>query len=252
MSEMANVRVPFQVFDGERKQLPPGYQEIKCHMIFDVKLDKNFRKKARFVAGGHAADPPSSITYSSVVSRVLVCIALLIAALHDLEVLSADFQNSYLHARCQEKIWTKDGPEFGSDEGSAMIIVCALHGVKSSGAAFWFLQANQLYGIGYKSTKGDPNVLICPAVKHDGYEFYDMVLVYVADIFVIPHKPLKTFNGIQENFEFKNDEVKPPAMYLGAKLEYHVFNGIKCLTMSSDKYINPFIENIEKKLKAES
>jgi hypothetical protein len=34
-------------------------------------------------------------------------------------------------------------------------------------------------------------------------------------------------------------------------LEYQVFNGIKCWTISSDKYINAAIENIEKKLKAE-
>jgi hypothetical protein len=100
MIEMANVRVAFQVFDGERKQLPPGYQEIKCHMIFDVKLGENFRRKARYVAGGHATDPPSSITYSSVASRESVCIALLIAGLNDLEVLAADIQNAYLHAKC--------------------------------------------------------------------------------------------------------------------------------------------------------
>jgi hypothetical protein len=97
-----------------------------------------------------------------------------------------------------------------------MIIVRALYGLKSSGAAFRSLLANQLFDIGYKSTKGDPDVWIRPAVKHDGYEYYEMVLVYVDNIFVISHEPLKTFNGIQENFKFKNDEVKPPVMYLGA------------------------------------
>ena len=40
-------------------------------------------------------------------------------------------------------------------------------------------------------------------------------------------------------------------MYLGAKLEYRVFKGIMCWTISSDKYINAAIENIEKKLKLE-
>jgi hypothetical protein len=51
--------------DGSKK--PVGYKEIKCHMIFDVKMD--FTRKARFVAGGHKTDPPTSITYLSVVSR---------------------------------------------------------------------------------------------------------------------------------------------------------------------------------------
>jgi hypothetical protein len=44
MTEMANVWVAFQVFDGETKQLPLGYQEIKSHMIFDVKTRVNSSK----------------------------------------------------------------------------------------------------------------------------------------------------------------------------------------------------------------
>ena len=37
-----------------------GYTEIKCHMIFDIKMD--FTRKARFVAGGHLTEAPSSLT----------------------------------------------------------------------------------------------------------------------------------------------------------------------------------------------
>jgi hypothetical protein len=68
---------------------------------------------------------------------------------------------------------------------------------------------------------------------------------------VSSHKSLKIFNGIQENFKFENDEVKPSIMHLGAKLLYQVFNGVICWTMSSNKYINAAIETIEKKLKSE-
>jgi hypothetical protein len=32
-----------------------------------------------------------------------------------------------------------------------------------------------------------------------GGEYYEMVLVYVDDLFVISHEPFKLFNGIQEN-----------------------------------------------------
>jgi hypothetical protein len=105
--------------------------------------------------------------------------------------------------------------------------------------------------IGYKPTKGDPDVWIRPAVKGDGYEYYEMLLEYVDDIFAISNIPMKTLNGIQEEFKFKNNEVKPLVMYLGAKLEYQIFNGVKCWTMPSDKYVNAAIENIEKKLKSE-
>ena len=46
-----------------------GHQEIGLHMIFDIKLGENFRRKARMVARGHTTKTPSSVTYSSVVLR---------------------------------------------------------------------------------------------------------------------------------------------------------------------------------------
>ena len=50
MLEMKNVRPAFEVYDGDLKDLV-GCQEIKCHVIFDVKLGENFRRKVRLVAG---------------------------------------------------------------------------------------------------------------------------------------------------------------------------------------------------------
>jgi hypothetical protein len=37
-----------QLKDGRRKL--PGYQQIGCHMIFDIKMDGQFTRKARFTA----------------------------------------------------------------------------------------------------------------------------------------------------------------------------------------------------------
>jgi len=66
--EMKNVRVAFKFLE-EGERIPVGFKWIRCHMIFDVKMD--ITRKARFVAGGHMTDPPSTLTYSSVVSRVV-------------------------------------------------------------------------------------------------------------------------------------------------------------------------------------
>ena len=49
-----------------------GHQEIGLHMIFDIKLYENFRRKARMVAGGHTTKTPSSVTYSSVLFLYLI------------------------------------------------------------------------------------------------------------------------------------------------------------------------------------
>ena len=113
--EMINVRPAFEVFEGGVEQVPSGFQEIKCHMIFDVKIGENFRRKARLVVGGHTTEAPATLTYSSAVSRDSVQIALTIAALNGLEVMACDIQNACLTANCREKIWTQAGPEFGSE-----------------------------------------------------------------------------------------------------------------------------------------
>ena len=113
--EMGNVGPAFQVHEETKADLPIGYQKIKCHMIFDVKMGENFRKKARLVGGGHMTEAPSLITYSSVVSRDSIRIALTIAAFNGLDLLACDIQNEYLTTKCREKIWTIAGPEFRSE-----------------------------------------------------------------------------------------------------------------------------------------
>jgi hypothetical protein len=65
--EMNNVRIAFKVPNDE-EAIPPTYQEVRCHMIFDVKME-DFCRKARLVAGGHTTDAPHVMTYASVVSR---------------------------------------------------------------------------------------------------------------------------------------------------------------------------------------
>ena len=79
---------------------------------------------------------PATITYASVVSRETVRIALLMAALNDLNVKVGDVLNAYITAPITEKVWTVLGPEFGTDAGKSAIIVRALYGLKSAGAAF--------------------------------------------------------------------------------------------------------------------
>ena len=72
--EMKNVQITFKI--GEVGDPNPfGHQQIRCHMIFDIKIE-NFKRKARFVAGGHTIEAPATLTYASVVSRERVRIAL--------------------------------------------------------------------------------------------------------------------------------------------------------------------------------
>jgi hypothetical protein len=85
---------------------------------------------------GKTEPPTSTITYSSVVFRDSVRIALTIAALNDLDIFACDIQNAFLTAPCCDKLYTVTGPEFGYDEDKTMIVVRAFYGLKSAGASF--------------------------------------------------------------------------------------------------------------------
>ena len=147
--EMQAVSIAFDVIEDDQN-LPPGYQEIKCHLIFTNKME-DFCRKARLVPRGHETEPPSSITFASVVSRETVCIALTLAALNDLEVKASDIQNAYLTAPNAEKIWTCLGPEHGTNSGKHAIITRALYGLKSARALF----RNHLTDSPYNSDHSD-------------------------------------------------------------------------------------------------
>ena len=64
----------------------PGYDHVNVHMIFGIKMDGNFTIKERLVADGHTTAPPSSITFSSFVSRESVRITFLLTSLNDLDI----------------------------------------------------------------------------------------------------------------------------------------------------------------------
>ena len=246
--EMRKIRPAFQLYKGDTKELV-GHQEITTHFIFDIKLGENFRRKARLVADGHKTNTPSSVTYSSVVSRDSVRICLLLAALNDLNVLSGDIENAYLTAPCREKCWTIAGPEFGSDQGKPFIITKALYGLKSSGAAFRAFLAETLDEMGFRSSHADPDVWLRPAVKPDGEKYYDYILCYVDDILTISLEPERPMNDIGKAFKFKKNLVEKPDIYLGAKLEEKILNGRKVWSMTSKDYVKLSIENVEKEFK---
>ena len=180
--EMKNVRIAFEripnVSPEQMKsgKVKPGHKFCDTHMIFDIKMDGQFTRKARLVADGHKTDAPSSITYSSVVSRDSVRLAFTIAALNDLEVMACDIGNAYLNAPCREKLWTTAGPEFGSEAGSVMTISRALYGLKSSGAAWRAKFADTLRSMGYKPTEADPDVWMKKDFKETGEPYYKYIL----------------------------------------------------------------------------
>ena len=75
---MKSVKVEFKIVDDGDK-FPSGYQYIKFHMIFEIKME-DFRINDRLSAEFHIEDDTPTITHASVVSRKTVKISLRISA----------------------------------------------------------------------------------------------------------------------------------------------------------------------------
>lgn len=128
-----------------------------------------------------------------------------------------------------------------------MLIVRALYGLKSIGAAFRSFLADTLYDMGYRPSKADPDVWLRTAVKECGFKYYEYVLCYVDDVLCISNDPTRTMKGIEDCFTIKDDKIEEPDMYLVAQLS-RIDNddGQQCWAMSSEKYCTSAVANVEK------
>ncbi|GFH61944.1 pol protein [Chaetoceros tenuissimus] len=246
--EMVNAKCAFKLLArGDRP--PPGYNEILCHLVFDVKLDMT--RKARYVAGGHLTNVPANMTYSSVVSRDTVRIGFLVAALNDLDILAGDIQNAFLSAPTEEKIFFYAGDEWGADKDRVVVVVRALYGLKSSALQFRnHLAATLGNKLGFKSCLADPDLWYKACIDSDGNEYYSYILVYVDDLLIIDKNPKRFMEQIQGDFTVKKESISPPDRYLGADIRKVEDDGAKPFwTMSSNSYLDKAIKNLKAKLK---
>jgi hypothetical protein len=125
----------------------------------------------------------------------------MLAALSGLDVMACDLENADLNAPCVEKIWFEGGIECGSNKGKVCVVVRALYGLKSAGASWRAMMAQALRDIGFVSTIAHPNVWIQPAAREYGYDYYEMLLVYVDDVLAISHELKVLIDAIGEYYK---------------------------------------------------
>jgi hypothetical protein len=168
-----------------------------------------------------------------------VIISLTLAALNDLDVKMADIENAYLTARITEKVWTVLGQEFGDDAGKCALIVRALYGLKSAGAAFRNHLAECMKNLGWHPCRADRELWMKAETRpDDGVSYWAYILVYVDDILCVHHDPGSPLAKLDEYFKMKEGSSQVPTFYLGAKLKKTVLhNGVVAWGMSSSKYV---------------
>jgi hypothetical protein len=249
--EMKNVMVTFE-FD-EKDKTPVGYQRVTVHMVFDVKI--TLQRKARLVADGHKVpEVRRESTYSSVPSRDSIRMFFLLAALNDLDVLSADIQNAYLTAPIKEKYYVVAEAADGFSRefsGRPAKIVRAMYGLPVAGASFRAYLAAHLRGLGYSSCKADPDVHMRISVKKNGDTYYQYMIAYVDDLLCCGEDPKTQMSMIEGKFKLKDGTVEEPSLYLGADIVQTVLSPEDTKTrwaMASTSYTGKAIAEVERVL----
>jgi hypothetical protein len=142
---------------GKGKPPPRGYNKVRVHFVYDVKHD--LRLKSRLVAEGNLTAPPKDSVHSGVVTLRSLRACMLLAKLNGLKVKAADVGNACLEAYTKEKLYIVAGPEFGDRQGSIMVIIKALCGLRASGARFHEKFADALLAnMQFLPCKADPDV----------------------------------------------------------------------------------------------
>lgn len=114
--------------------------------------------------------------------------------------------------------------------------------ISESGLVAWFSWRKALLYLdevitspemGFKDTRADPNVYIRRARKDDGYEYYEMLLVYVDDVLIISHKPGSIADEIDNHYKIKPGSRGAPERYLGADAKVQTGRGQEVWSTSS-------------------
>jgi hypothetical protein len=168
--------------------------------------------------------------------------------------LAADIGNAYLQAPAREKVHTTAGPEFGhNNTGKTVIIIRAMYGLKSSGAAWHAKFSETLRSMNFHPSLADPDVWFRPATKDSGFEYYEYILVYINDVLVISAMPSPVMKTIQNAYRLK-DPPAPHSTYLGATIKpWSIPHETKPVwSMNCVQYLKEAIKNVELELNKSS
>lgn len=246
--EMQNVGIAFEILEAG-ESAPPGWRKASGHLIWDCKMD--FTRKARWVLDGHKQPNPELSTYAGVVSRESVRIAFTYAALNGLNVCAADIQNAYLQSPSSQKDYIICGDEFGlENKGKVALIRRALYGGKSAGRDFRNHLRTCMWHLGFTPCIADPDVWMRPALKSDGSEYYEYILLWTDDSLCISENAEEVLrNQLGKYFKLKESSIGKPTIYLGGKCrEVELDNGVKCWAFGSSQCVQNAIKNIEEEL----
>ena len=108
-----------------------------------------------------------------------------------------------------------------------------------AGRDFWIHIRSCMNFLGFKSSQGDPEVWMWEAIKSDGTQYWEYVLLYLDDCLVVSGNGEKFLrNEKRKYFTLKETSIGPNKVYLGGKMSFvEMANGAKEWSFSSSQYV---------------
>ena len=206
-----------------------------------------FALKAIWVKDSHWTPDLLTSSYTGVLSREYVSIALNHADLLGIKTMAADIRNAYLQASSYDMDYIICVPEFGIDNvGRVALIQQSLYVGKVSGRDFWLHLLKCMDEIVFESSKSDPDVLFRASKSKNGDDYYDYAHLYVYNCLVISDRTESLMKDeIGQHFLLKKFSIGPPLQYLGGKFcQVKLENGKKSLSWGLSQYVQAPVKNL--------
>ena len=117
------------------------------------------------------------------------------------------------------------------------MVVRALYGLQSIGSAFCNHLTSCMEDLNYLPCRADPDVWMQKAIKYNGIEYYEYMLLYVDDCLAISEAPKEAVLQLDKLFKMQPISIAPPNIYLGGKVKkMRLPNMVEACTFSSSQY----------------
>ena len=97
------------------------------------------------------------------------------------------------------------------------------------------------------SCPADPDVWMQPAMRSDGTEYYEYLLLYTDDaLFISDNAESVLRTALGRYFPLKEKSIGPPKVYLGGHVQkVQLENGVGCWAFGSSQYVKSAVTNVE-------
>ncbi|MGH7955315.1 MAG: reverse transcriptase domain-containing protein, partial [Gloeomargaritales cyanobacterium] len=214
------------------------YQYAPLRLIFTIKKE-DLRHKARLVIGGHVIDATMYNSYASIVQAMSLRLLLTVAADNELDIVTGDIGNAFVHADCREKVYSRAGPEFGQREGCIIIIMKALYGLVTSPRQWHEFLADTLRGMGFLPTRADPDLWYKRSPDYNGYDY---IGTHIDDLIIAAKRAHDYMTLLEQEFIVRNIE-DSPSSYFGLDFTRRG----KLIQISTKTYVKEVLRKYQEK-----